>query len=276
MNSAYRILSFICALSLAVFGVCAEGISIGKGIIRIDDQNFSIRSESVPLNLTDSTVSIGFFLVDDETKEKVTPEQVVIVLENDNLSTGLYVYPRLAEQSIYEGNLLISQISKYLLNQDSIQISIITGDRENSKYNQLIKTASLIPSDKLRADRKSELPSRFAAKHEIIHNFRSDPKNLPGMISTQFVFLECIGLCVLILAWNYFKAANIENASKFSPLSYIFFITIGLFEYYFFDYYLGASIFVSLKRFAILGIFTIYFGSHVLNDMYKLRLSKQR
>lgn len=269
---------FLTTAILCAFSALCDAIHVGKGIVRIDDQNFGLFRGDIPLNLTDTKLSIGFTLVDSAGAEDlfVVPQQVTVSLANENVSTELYFEPKLLKGKVYETNILTRDISPFLLSQDSIEISIITGDPVDSSYNAILKAGTLNPSAKLKKDNVVTLPTRFSAQKEIHHVFREAPKNLPAFVSTQFTFSIVLCLVVLLLAWNYFDAANVNNISKFNPLSLLFLVTIFIFEYCFFDYYLGASIFTSLYRFAVVGAFSIYFGSKALTDMYKLRTKNLR
>lgn len=276
MYSWNKILYFFVAC-VCLLAIPCKAIKIGKGIVRIDDENFGLFQKDIPLNLTDTRISFGFTLNDGNSEDEfLTPAQVSIGLSADNINSEFYVYPKLIQEKVYEANIPVSEISTYLLSQEMIRISVITGDPSDASLNSIIKVGSIIPSDKLKADKSIDLPTRFGVKDEIHHIFRSDPKSLPVFISSQFVFLLIICLGVLLLAWSYFDAVNVNNIGKFSPVVYLFITTIFAFEYLFFDYYLGTSIFASLERFAITGIFAIYFGSKVLKNMYKLRTENFR
>lgn len=276
MYSWNKILYFFVAC-VCMLAIPCKAIKIGKGIVRIDDENFGLFQKDIPLNLTDTRISFGFTLNDGNSEDEfLTPAQVSIGLSADNINSEFYVYPKLIQEKVYEANIPVSEISTYLLSQEMIRISVITGDPSDASLNSIIKVGSIIPSDKLKADKSIDLPTRFGVKDEIHHIFRSDPKSLPVFISSQFVFLLIICLGVLLLAWSYFDAVNVNNIGKFSPVVYLFIATIFAFEYLFFDYYLGTSIFASLERFAITGIFAIYFGSKVLKNMYKLRTENFR
>lgn len=259
--------------------LCAcQAIGVGKGLVIIDDQTYGLFQKEIPLNLTDTKLSIGFTLLSDkkDPESYVQPKQVSIVLKSENLTSSLYYYPKLVENKVYEANILIKDISKFMLSQDAIDIEIITGDNNDTTFNSIIKGGKLLPSEKLKVDKSVEKPVRFGKLNEIHHIFRQPPKSLPSFISTQFVFLIIILFIVLLLSWNYFEAANINNIGKFSPLSLLFIVTLFIFEYLFFDYYLGTSIFTSLYRFSLTGVFSIYFGSKLLKDMYKLRTKNIR
>lgn len=267
------VLSLSVALIYALLINSCQAITLGKGLVRIDDQNFNLMNKDIPLNITDTRISIGFTLTDDEKTPDLylLPRQVSVVLSTPAIDSEIYYYPHLVENKIYELNLPVNTISKYLLSSDEISISVITGDPMDSSLNSILSAGSLNPSNKLKSDKQIELPKRFGKRDEIHHIFRSDPKNLPGFISSNFVFLVILALIVLLLAWNYFDAVNVNNLGKFNPMVSLFLASIFAFEYYFFDYYCGTSIFTSLKRFTITGIFALYFGSKTLNDMYKLR-----
>ena len=278
MNSGLNnLLCFLTAL-ISIFSLPCQALKIGKGLVRIDDQNFHLFDENIPLNITDTKLSIGFTLSDETASEDtfLTPQQAVITLSTDNVDSEMYLYPNLIDGKVYEVNVPLAMVSKLLLSQEKIHITVISGDPIDSSLNAILKAGTLNPSSKLRAEKSVDFPLRFGVKDEIHHIFRQDPKNLPGFISTNFVFLLLLSLLVLFLAWNYFDAANINNSGKFNPMVYIFLGSVLAFEYFFFDYYCGTSIFKSLKRFTITGIFTLYFGSKALKDMYKLRLQNLR
>jgi oligosaccharyltransferase complex subunit delta (ribophorin II) len=263
---------------LCTFFTSCQAISIGKGLVRVDDQNYGLFQNDIPLNLTDTKLSIAFTLLSDKKNPEsfINPKQVTITLSTENVTSELYFYPTLIEGKVYESNIFLKDISKYFLSQDEIQISVITGDDSDSSLNTILLAGKLLPSEKLKTDKTTDKPLRFTQLDEIRHIFKSPPKNLPGFISTQFVFLLLILFIVLLLAWNYFEAANINNINKFGLSSFLFLISIFGFEYAFFDYYLGTSIFTSLYRFALIGVFSIYFGSKALRDMYELRSKNLR
>lgn len=275
MHTAFRLFTLLCALFSAV-----QAVSVGKGLVRIDDRNFGIFQTDIPLNLTDSKLSVGFTLLETKGDEgsMVFPKQVTVALSAENIASEIYLYANLLEGKVYEANTPIRGLSDYILSQEKIDISIITGDpSSDSSLNRIIKAGSILPSEKLRADRLAKgSPTRFGEKDEIHHVFRTPEKTVYTLVTVQFVFTTLILLVVLILAWAFFDSANIDNVSSFSPLSLLFLVSIFTFEYYFVDYYLGASIFDSLYRFAITGAFAIYLGSKALSDMYKLRMQKKR
>lgn len=266
---------------LFTFITFCQAIAVGKGLVRIDDQNFGLYQQNIPLNLTDTKISFGFTLIESKSNNEsfINPDHVVIALSIPELSSEFYLYPQLLQGKVYESNIFIKDISPYLLqsSNSSIQITIITGDELNNDYNDIINVGTIKPSSKLIAD-KSQIakPIRFNERDEVYFTFKEKPRMLPTLVTTQFTFIILILNVVLLLLWNYFDAANAYNFTKYSPLSFLFIISIFIFEYYFIDYFFSASIFQSLYRFSITGICSIYLGSKTLRDMYKLRLSKLR
>lgn len=256
---------------------------MGKGVIQIDDSVFHISSdEIIPVNLADTSLSIGFSLIDESNNSLITPKQVVIELSSDNLDSSSYLYPKLNQnknkKSFYETSLPISKISKFLLTQDVINISILTGDDKNSKFNSFFTIGKFKPSQKLQQDVNNDikLPIRFSEKNEIKHVFHGGPKSAPNIISTQFILDIFIAFFGLLFFWHYYDAVNFSNINKISPLSFAFVGLLFIFEYVFYDYYLGASIFTTLTRLSVIGASTIYIGSKVLKNLYKLRDSGLR
>lgn len=265
------------AAFLSAFITPINALKIGRGLVRVDDQNFDIYSTEIPLNLTDTKLSIGFTLVDDEDAEKfLQPEQVMISLSAPNIVSEYYMHPTFVHDKVFEANVAISDLSKCLLNEEEIFITVITGDPNDKSFNRILNAGTLNPSDKLRKDKAAEFPKRLQQNPEIKHVFREPPKNLPGFISTQFAILLIIAFVVLLFAWSHFDAININNLGKFDISTYIFIASIFAFEYTFFDYYMGTSIFTTLYRFAILSTITLFFGSKCLKTLYKLRQDNLR
>lgn len=272
IHSAFALIATL----LSCFCCTCHAIAIGKGLIRIDDQNFSIRETGVPLNLTDTRLSIAFTILrDGDSSEFVNPKQVMVSLSSPNIGSEFYLHPHLIEGKIYESNILVSDISSFLLSAEEIKVTVITGDPDTS-YNDIISLGSIRPSAKLRQNKHVEYPDRFQAKPEIHHIFREPPKSLPTFVTLQFSLLLFTLLAVLFFSWRYFNAVNFENLGKLSPFTFAFLATIALFEYYFYDYYLGASIFTTLYRVAITGIVALFFGSKALNNLYSLRMEDNR
>lgn len=276
-----RIYVFLISL-FSILNNC-EAIKVGKGVIQIDDSTFQIdQNEIIPINLADTRLSIGFSLVDESNDSIITPKQVVIELSSENLNSSSYFYPKLTQnknkKSFYEANLPISKISKFLLVQDVIDISILTGDDESPKFNSIFTIAKFKPSEKLQQDVNNDIkfPIRFGEKNEIKHIFHTGPKSAPSLISTQFILDIFIAFFGLLFFWHYYDAINFSNINKISPLSFAFVGLLFIFEYVFYDYYLGATIFTTLTRSSVIGALTIYIGSKVLKNLYKLRDSGLR
>lgn len=266
------IIAFLCALISPI-----SALAIGKGLVRIDDQNFELFSNHIPINQTDTRLSIGFTLVEEEDNAKfLQPEQVMIALSAPNIVSDFYLHPHFIQNKVFEASIAISDLSKYLLSEEEIFITVITGDSVNESFNKIIMAGTLKPSEKLRLNKQVELPKRFAESNEIHHIFKDPPKNLPSVISNFFVLALITVFTSLLIAWNYFDAINLNNLGKFGPSTFIFLTSILAFEYTFFDYYMGTSIFTTLYRFAVISIIAVFFGSKTLRTLYKVRQANLR
>ncbi|TID30267.1 hypothetical protein CANINC_001147 [Pichia inconspicua] len=271
-----------CVVNLIIAVLCVlvsptTALAIGKGLVRIDDENFDIFNNNIPLNQTDTRLSIGFTLVEETDNEKfVQPEQVMISLSAPNIVSEFYLHPNFIQNKVFEANIAMSDISKFLLSEEEIFVTVITGDPENESYNKILMVGTLKPSEKLRASKHVELPKRLTQNNEIHHNFKDPPKNLPSFISNFFATILLTIFVSLLVAWNYVDAINFNNLNKFGPSTFIFLASIIALEYTFFDYYIGTSIFTTLYRFAIIAIISVFFGSKTLTNLYKLRQENLR
>lgn len=118
-------------------------------------------------------------------------------------------------------------------------------------------------------------PERFGIKPEIHHVFRPPPHTLNAKFAAIITLCVTLSIIFLMHAWLFFAEADfieLSTAFKADAASHIgFVVTIFAFEYTFFKYYRGASIFETLTSFAILGPPAIYFGSRALREVQARR-----
>lgn len=250
----------------------AAGFEIGKGIVRVDETNFPLFSEGTTLNLTDSRLSIGFTLIDNaETDNFVLPELVSVALSSSGASFKQFLPTTIIQDKVFEAAVPISGISPWLLSQDSISIEIITGDHSNENWNAKFPTGSIAISSKLQNSINLPEQDKHEPKREITHVFRVPPKSVISILISQFIFEISVSLAVLIGAWLYFDAWNVESAKNVSLFTYPFIISLFTFQYIIFDYYKQASIFDTIARVAMVTPVAVYCGIKSLRSIYKLQ-----
>ncbi|GMM30518.1 dolichyl-diphosphooligosaccharide-protein glycotransferase [Martiniozyma asiatica (nom. inval.)] len=256
---------FLCLLS-------AYAIQLGKSLVRIDEVNF-ISEKSVPLNVTDTSISIGFTFAN-----SVTPEHVAISLFGVDHSKKQYFHPKVIQNKVFELTMPINAISPSLL-QDEINVEIITGSTDKS-LNSILPFVKLIPSAKLATTVKDEYEHnnhanaqariiRYTTLPEIYHQFREQPKSVLQLIIVQFIFEIFMAFVVLLIGWLYTNSFQIS----FNSISGWGFIAVIIsMEYLIVKYYLFLGIFEFLKYAAVLGALGIFLGSKTLKEMNNKRI----
>ncbi|VEU21890.1 DEKNAAC102864 [Brettanomyces naardenensis] len=258
-------------ISLLV-GFCSA-LKVTDGDIKLDGKSYGLQGQPIPLDVVDRELNVSFKLVNDDGSsiELPGPRQVSVVLYSEALNAQSYFYPHHEEDAgVYNLDLSIRDISAYLRKQDSIVLKVLVGDSDAS--NNLIETiGELEPTRKLQEDINVELPERFGPKDEIHHVFGEDSKQAPGVVSRFFVMDVFVVFAALIFFWVYGKAINVENATKVTPVSYLFIGSLVGFEAIFYSYYMGTSIFTTLSRVVVLGLVGVYLGSKVLRSLWETR-----
>lgn len=120
-------------------------------------------------------------------------------------------------------------------------------------------------------------PDRFELKPEIKHIFRAPPHQISPLLALPIVFGVMLSLIFIFHALTVFAEVDLEGlipALKADALHHVgFLLTLGGFEYTFYQYYRGSSIFETLGSFAVIAPSAVYFGSRALREVRDRRLA---
>ncbi|GME78508.1 unnamed protein product [Ambrosiozyma monospora] len=260
-------------LFLATF---SNALKVGNEKIKLD--NSASSSLTLPLDLNNTYVTVSFNLIDNEDMKLISkPEQVAVLLSTADQQLSSYYYPTFdSYTNLFTSKISVKFISDFLKSSESIIVSVLVGDA-NPEYNLLVAIGELDPTERFRKSVKTEKPTRFTAKPEIIHQFRAGEQYISPFISLTFA-LNAVGLFfALFLFWSQNSALNCNNLFKL-PLGYTisFMASIAIFELIFFDYYLGESIFTTIYRSIGATWAAVLLGSKTLRGLYQLRESGSR
>jgi oligosaccharyltransferase complex subunit delta (ribophorin II) len=122
-------------------------------------------------------------------------------------------------------------------------------------------------------------PERYAAKPEIHHIFRDDPKSPPRVVSLVFTLAVLATLPILAGTWLFF-GGNVDHISKAfgaNPVAHgLFFGSIVAMEGVFFMYYVSWNLFQTLPVAAVVGAVAFVSGSRALTEVQERRLAGER
>ncbi|ODV86780.1 hypothetical protein CANARDRAFT_27170 [[Candida] arabinofermentans NRRL YB-2248] len=258
-------------LSLLLLASQVNALKITKGSIQLDEATHQLHSAPIALETSNRNIEVSLILAEDNgALLESSPKQISVQLSAPNVGLETHFFPSKRGSSILF-KFPVAEISKFLLTQDTIKLSLITGDLDSSK-NSFIEIGQLKPTSELIAAASIESPVRFQSKPEIVHIFKDSPEYANPLICSIFVLVVLVLFSNLILGWILVDAINFKNLTKLPiGLTVQFLACVALFELIFFDYFLGTSIFTTIFRCAVIGVATVYIGSKVLRGMYELR-----
>lgn len=112
-------------------------------------------------------------------------------------------------------------------------------------------------------------PLRFEALPEIHYLFASPPKTVTPLLAQLFAIIILVAGAGLFLSWISTGVTKFDNIPRGSNFLYLIGLiaTIVGFEFIFFNYYLGTSIFDTINASIVLGIFGLIVGTKYLRNI---------
>lgn len=242
--------------------------------IKINSFDDKTSPEHVEFLNVDDTVKFSFKL----DKCKKVPEQIELLVGLPERDLEISVKPTLKTKdnsvlAIFKLPLKdLPQSILYFANKEEKQIAgtVIIASSEVEKKKNVFKQVFNLDLDlkTFKFDSFRE-PLRLEALPEIRHVFPSPPKTVSPFLAQLFAVIIIATGAGLLLTWmssGVTKFDNIPRGSTF--LCFIGFIaSIVGFEFIFFRYYLGTSIFDTINASTVLGIFGLIVGTKYLRSI---------
>lgn len=241
----------------------ARGIMVGS----IDYETKKL-NQPLTLQSLDQTIELNF-----ASDSRLTQATVLLGLPDQKLEQAIQA--TLTETQgllLYRAKIPINQLSQHLLHLAVNEKQLLTGSLVVSKENE----GFLVPLFDVKLDvNETEFeyvkPKRLEAKPEIHHVFSAEPKTVPWSFAQNFSFLIVLVTFGLVVAWMSTGAITWDGLPRGSGT--IFFLSfvgsvIG-FEFIFIRYYIGDSIFDTLKYTFLLSIPSLLLGTHFLRNWGK-------
>jgi oligosaccharyltransferase complex subunit delta (ribophorin II) len=233
--------------------------------------SFSETNEPVVFDTTSSKLDISF-----DVKHTRQPDQIFVkVSDQRGLETSFKPITTFLGDGVFKSKITLPYVKlpKVFQSEKNLDIHLIVASTDGEKYFEKIGSIEL--DDALLAKSTYTPAERYAIKPEIHHIFQSAPKTVSSSIALAFSALVVVALFALLATWIGSGVLNFQNF-EFNLTNVAFIGLILGYEFVFFQYYLGSSIFSTIgKVFILLGP-SVWFGSRVLNHLGELRLAGKR
>lgn len=203
------------------------------------------------------------------------PHQLLITL-GDGKGFDLPLYPKFnLDKKALKLVLTANKIPVNIRNLDKIHINLIVAEAGNNQ-NLYKPLGEFIPTEELKKLVPYKKPERIGIKPEIHHIFKEDPKTVNPFFPIIFsgadlvVFLGLLGAWMTLLGKDKFGTFMNTPVTTFS-CNVGFLGCLLAYEFVFFKYYLGTSIFTTLLYGFILAGPTIFLGSRSFRYLAHLR-----
>lgn len=242
--------------------------------IKIGSVENSLESNTINNLTVDDSIKFSFQIVD----YKVVPEQIELLVGLPDRDLEIPIKPifkikddsvltlfKVSLKDIPDSILYFAQKEKKTLSGTVI----IASSEVNKNDNVFTKAFELdLNFDTFEFDSFKE-PIRYRPLPEIRHIFPSPPKTVPPFLAQIFVGIIIIAGLGLLLTWVISGTVKFDNLPKGMNFIYFlgFIISIIGFEFIFFRYYLGTSIFDTINASALLGIFGLLIGTKYLRSI---------
>lgn len=269
-------------ISVITFFALSAAYQISEGVIKSNGRELTFSQDeetTVPIVFNDTNSKLDIFFKIIGTKQ---PDQVFIKIVNeDNVETSLKpIIKSTSENDGYNAktSIIFTKLPSLFKISPLLKIKlIIAGFKDSNPIFTTISSIELTQDLISKNLQNYEKPQRFGKLPEIHHIFQNPPTYVNSGIALIFSTISIITLLGLISVWISLGLVNLKNF----PTGNIFqhFIFIGLiisYEFVFFQYYLGSTIFQTIAKVVVLLGPTVFFGSKVLNYVGSLRLAGKR
>lgn len=209
------------------------------------------------------------------------PEQIMLSLSDAHKSSVATHYVPSVKGTNIKYSIKASSIPDVLLSKNQLTLGLVIAD-VTGKSNLVKRLVDIKPSSELKKPPKQERRFKFGIQPEIHHIFKEDAKTVNPIIPVAFIAIAIATFLALLGSWVGFIGLNnlfktLKSTSGGQLLQNVsFLITLIGFEFNFFKYYLGQSIFTTIFYSFILSLSGVYFGSGVLKYLAQNRtLGKQ-
>ncbi|SCU77393.1 LAME_0A00958g1_1 [Lachancea meyersii CBS 8951] len=233
-------------------------------------QNYEKAVRPLVIDRANETLEFSFSL---ETENR--PEQAVFLLGSVPRSAEISFEPIIKTQQngfTYRFKVPVEKLPEPLLylaleSQELLTATLVLANTNGGSDNLFVELFDL----KLDFEAGKELswPARLESQPEITHLFKGTPKTAPAWItsSTSMVVGACFA--VLLVAWmsmGMFSAVSLPLSSSKTLYVLAFIACIVGMEYVFVQYYLGASIFVTLEHAFYVCLGGLFSGAKLLQS----------
>lgn len=157
---------------------------------------------------------------------------------------------------LYTFEVSLPKLSDHLKCKPELIATLLASDTETSVFKEIF---TLGISDPLEADKS--LVKRSFAQPEIRYTFQAPPNTVPAFVAQLFSLVIAFMSLFLIAVW---LSADLVCFNLRSLYAYSFVAILLALEFKFYEYYVRASIFTTLKAVFLLGLPALYFGSKTL------------
>ncbi|OBA22479.1 hypothetical protein METBIDRAFT_39983 [Metschnikowia bicuspidata var. bicuspidata NRRL YB-4993] len=255
------------ALSLvstaAAYAVTGGSVYVNRGSLLEIDPN-SKDTHRITLNSAKDVVSFSLAVQGDH-----KPHQLMYMLsDNNGLDHAVF--------AVYKDGQAVADISankvpSALKKSDRIFVSLIAADALEEEANVIFPVVELIPSDALKESVGSDGPVRLGAQPEIHHVFNTEEPTVNGVVPVVFSAFAVALFVFLVVTWTNVLGNELFAGSPGATWNAALLATLASFEYTFFKYYMGASIFTTAFNSMVLTAPALFFGSRALKSLGQAR-----
>lgn len=260
-------LQSLIVLFLALFECCvATGIVLKDVVLSFDSRTPSIqldqvdidskaKSNETPVSLSE-TLTLSF-----ETEDELSQANILVGVPSKGLEAGYTLKKKNSgDHSKYVANVPLSKYAGTFEGFSQLAITVLTANEETSLVKEIFQLNINTTETQSTSSKKA---NRFGPLDEIHHVFQQPPKTVNAFIAQVFSAIIAGALLVLLAAWVGFGVIsfNLKSVS-----SYVFVALISGFEFIFYKYYFGSSIFDTLFKASLLLLPALLFGSATLKS----------
>ena len=257
------LLASLASTALA-YAVTGGSVTLNKDtLLEIDPSTQD--AHRLTLNSAKDTVSLSVAVL-----AKKQPHQLMYML-SDNAGLDHAVFARFQDGNAV-ADISVNKIPAALKKQDRIFVSVIAADSNADETNVNFPVIELVPSETLKESIDHQKPTRLGALPEIHHTFKTDADTVNAIVPIFFSGLAVALAFALLATWGSVLKNELFGAAHGSTWKAALLTTLALFEYTFFQYYLGALIFTTVFTVLMLAGPVLFFGSRALSSLGRSRV----
>ncbi|QEU59112.1 Swp1 [Kluyveromyces lactis] len=220
------------------------------------DSKYDSKGVNIPVSLSE-TLKLSF-VVDQELEQA----NVLVGLPSENLEAGYTLKKQSGSSNRFSLAIPLPKLAHAFNDRTELQVTLLVSTEEKSLVKKLFILSIVDPVTNTRDAAKNVV--RLNPKEEIHHIFQSSPKTVNAFIAQLFALVIATTLFVLFVSWVSFGAVNfnLKNVS-----SYLFVALVSGFEFIFYKYYFGTSIFDTVFSAGLLFLPALLLGSATLKSL---------